>query len=311
MFAPSFKYPRMVPSLKKYLKWLDKRPPYEFEPGSHKATEASKAAVAAWEAKLIDLAALVPEGEPRAYYRAKLVWMCRDKTQNGAPAVTVSPSGKYTLSVTHHQTGKSTWDTTKGVVSHTNGADIETVCRNYSHFPFAWVEGHGKTGEDYLICGESYQGQTVVNLTTGERLDYIPQEADEGMGFCWVGIYPNSKGTLLAVDGCVWGGPYEVLIVDFSSPMELPWRILRHECNGNELSFEKWDDENTCRLVHTDDVVNLPGHPLDGKVDGSLTDSEDEEVQAEVYRRVKEQGSYTGWREGKFPHVVVVPREDV
>ncbi len=135
-----------------------------------------------------------------------------------------SPSNRYQLEVKSYDTGKGYWNYTKGIISDDIGNIIATVCRNYSRFPFAWVEDHSKG--DFLVCGENYQGQTVINLQTAERVNYLPEEAKHGFGFCWASFEPNEEKTKLEVDGCIWAGPYETIVVDFSEPMNPPWPVF-------------------------------------------------------------------------------------
>lgn len=140
-----------------------------------------------------------------------------------------SPSGRYRLQVTPYETGKGYWNLTEGIVFGPPSKDvpsgiIEVVQRNYAHFWHCWVEPHSD-GHSYLLCGEDYQGQTVIQLDTGKRIDYLPKEAKKGWGFCWIAVEPIEDDQLI-VDGCYWGAPEERLIVDFSKPMELPYPVV-------------------------------------------------------------------------------------
>jgi hypothetical protein len=133
---------------------------------------------------------------------------------------------RYRLLITPFKTGKNTWWYTQGRVFRIDtGELIAEVRRNYSSFPFAWVENHDN-GHDYLICGEDYQGQTILELDTGKRSDYLPEEARKGFGWCCSGFHPSPSGRYLAVSGCIWAGPYEVKIFDVSNPIQFPWPIL-------------------------------------------------------------------------------------
>jgi hypothetical protein len=152
-----------------------------------------------------------------------------------------SPSGKYRLVVTPYKTGPNSWNYTLGQV-YEGDRLIAEVQRNYSAFPFAWVENH-PNGHPFLVCGEDYQGQTVIELDTGRRVDYLPQGAKRGVGFCWVEIHPSPKGDMLAVEGCYWACPYEVVIHDFSDPLDPPWpELSRDDCK----SFGGWNEDGTC-----------------------------------------------------------------
>lgn len=183
----------------------------------------------------------------------------------------LSPSGKYKLVLSYYGTKKGCWDYSRGRV-YEGGKLVADVKRNYHHFPFAWAEGH-PNGHDYLLCGEDYQGYTVLELDTGMRNDLLPEsykkaysyksESGEmktgyvdvhpnGYGFCWAGIHPSPDKKVLAIDGCYWAAPYEVLLLDFSEPMQLPyWELERWEdCE----SFDTWETEGKLLLSRTVEV---------------------------------------------------------
>lgn len=157
-----------------------------------------------------------------------------------------SPSGRYSLEIVPYGNGPGKWAYTRGLVrGEEPNSVLADVKRNYSQFPYSWCEGHSN-GHDYLICGEDYQGQTIIELDTGQRLDYVPDSAERGFGFCWVAHYPSPDGKYIFVDGCVWACPYELILYDFSSPMALPyqeikrwpvWRVGGFQPDGS-FSFE-------------------------------------------------------------------------
>jgi len=141
-----------------------------------------------------------------------------------------SPSGKYTLTVTSIETKPGCWNYTTGVVTRGEETIVE-VKRNYASFPFLFVEGHAN-GHDYLVCGENYQGQTVIELDTGRRSDFLPEAATQGHGFCWVAYTYEADAQVLVVDGCIWACPYEYRLYDFSDPMGQGWPeiVLDGDC---------------------------------------------------------------------------------
>ena len=98
----------------------------------------------------------------------------------GEVATHKSPSGRYQLDVTRFSTGPNTWAYSRGRVF---GSDQEpplaVVDRNFGSFPFSWSEGH-PSGHDYLVCGEDYQGQTVIELDTGRRVDHVGAGVEVG-----------------------------------------------------------------------------------------------------------------------------------
>lgn len=130
-----------------------------------------------------------------------------------------SPDGKHRLVITPYSTKKDCWSYTQGLVYKTgNSKLLFEVQRNYCSFPYSWIDH--PNGHQYLICGEDYQGQTILELNTGKRLDFLPPEAKDGAGFCWVQHRFDPVSKTLVVCGCVWACPYEFRFYDFSNPME-------------------------------------------------------------------------------------------
>ena len=138
-----------------------------------------------------------------------------------------SPSEKYKLIISDYFSGKNTWNYTRGDVINVNdGQLISRVDRNYTAFPFSWCERHPE-GHDYLICGEDYQCQTIIELDTRKRIDYVDPLAEQGWAFCWTAHYPSPDGKYLIVEGCVWACPYELVLFDFTKPMSLPYKEIK------------------------------------------------------------------------------------
>jgi hypothetical protein len=149
----------------------------------------------------------------------KEIFLPKNKVEGSERDVT-SPSGKYKLRVTRFKPPNDGWHCAQGeVFEQDKDEPIEVVNRNYSSFPFEWIEGHAD-GHSYLVCGEDYQGQTVIQLDTGIRRDFLPEEASEGFGFCWASYEYDPKTQFLFVEGCYWACPYEWRIYDFSNPLE-------------------------------------------------------------------------------------------
>lgn len=168
----------------------------------------------------------VSKEEMNLLYAARKRYYCRAGTETKAAEYS-SPTGKYKLVVTHHQTRLGAWNYTKGLVYR--GDDlVAEVLRNYASFDFAWAENH-PNGHDYMLCGEDYQGQTVLELDTGERRDFLPDAAEEGFGFCFASYEFSPDLRVLAVDGCYWAAPYELRFYDFSDPLAGPLPLLHVE----------------------------------------------------------------------------------
>lgn len=182
--------------------------------------------------------------------------------------VVVSPFGDYELTIDPYSTGPHTWKYSRGRVRRSKSPDvIADVKRNYGHFWHAWVR-HAN-GNDYLLCGEDYQGQTVVNLSTGGTVSYFPEEGHDGTGFCWTVAFPSPDTRFLAVEGCVWACPYEVVFFDFSDPDQLPYpELLRVADLYDSLG---WQDDGSFRMTREIEVRKSDGKPYEDL-------SEDEQV---------------------------------
>ncbi|WP_437515248.1 hypothetical protein [Sorangium sp. So ce1099] len=158
-------------------------------------------------------------GESAAHAGEKAAFFRPENEREGSRRQFLSPKGKYRLVVSSFSTGRGAWDYSQGKVYKTGSdAPIAVVQRNHDSFPFLFVEGH-PNGHDYLVCGEDYQGQSVLELDTGKRRDHLPDEANEGIGFCWTDMRFEASAAVLVVEGCIWACPYEFRFFDFSDPM--------------------------------------------------------------------------------------------
>jgi hypothetical protein len=167
----------------------------------------------------------------------------------------LSSSGKYSLQITVYKTLPNVGAVSKGVVCRVpSKVPLFEVKRNYDPFPFCFVEDH-PNGHDYLVCGADYQGQTILELDTGKRVDYLPKGAEKGMGWCWAHITTSVEKTVLGVDGCFWACPYEVRFVDFSQPMNLPFLVLTELHNTWDISAldKEWSAEQGVEIEVSDD----------------------------------------------------------
>jgi hypothetical protein len=159
--------------------------------------------------------------------------------------VFTSPSGRFQMSVSVYDTGPHTWAYSRGLVTRVSDhkllADVE---RNYGHFWHTWV-AH-PNGNEYLLCGEDYQGYTAINLTDETCHVFFPEAGYSGGGFCWAAVYPSPNRLVLAVEGCYWGSPYDAVFFNFREPDGLPYaEIARIE---DLATSEGWLDDKTFAL---------------------------------------------------------------
>lgn len=162
------------------------------------------------------------------------------KTDSGT--VDFSPSGKFRIETNRYFTLPNSWEYSRGIVTRLeNGEVIADIKRNYGHFWHSWVQ-HAN-GNEYLLCGEDYQGYSVLNLVARKYQVYFPEAGYKGAGFCWSSVYPSPDGLLLAVEECYWACPYDLVIFDFGNPEIMPYPELARfegldDCDG-------WKDSNT------------------------------------------------------------------
>jgi hypothetical protein len=113
-----------------------------------------------------------------------------------------------------------------------------------------------------LLCGEDYQGYSIVNLTAGTCKPFFPEEGYKGCGFCWTAAYPSPDTLVLAVDGCYWACPYDVVLYDFRNPEDLPLRELSRVSSVVDRC-EGWTDNETFVLKREVEVRRSDGAPYE------------------------------------------------
>jgi hypothetical protein len=140
----------------------------------------------------------------------------------------LSPSGRFRLAVTCG----GHWNSTGTITRVSDGKKIAVVKRNYSAFPALWVEGHPKG--DFLLCGEDYQGHTVIDLNTGAVRSTLMEGYDKGHGFCMVEARYYSAWKIVVVSGCIWACPYEYRVYAFDDPMVSSQELKMESRPGKE-----------------------------------------------------------------------------
>lgn len=177
----------------------------------------------------------------------------------------LSLSGRYKLVISSFKTKDGCWNYSQGeVYRNSDNKLLGTVQRNYSAFPFLFIEDHPRG--DFLICGENYQGQTVIDLINEKRKDFLPSTASKGTGFCWASYTYEPINQMLIVDGCYWACPYETKFFDFSDPMEKGWDVLTDEYIDNDVRKPEIYADGTIECYETEngyDYEPEEGHKLE------------------------------------------------
>jgi len=158
----------------------------------------------------------------------------------------VSPSGNYKLITIPYRADKADkgyWDYAKGrVIDLKTGKEIFEVLRNYSPFFHKWIEH--QNGNEYLLCGEDYQGYVVLNLTEKDQYTYFDRSSFDGFGFCWIEVKEyNKELNTIKVEGCHWGfSSNDIVEYDFSKPEEFPYVEISRE----DAVDDYWGDDDDC-----------------------------------------------------------------
>jgi hypothetical protein len=237
---------------------------------------------ATWDyakARFAALGAVIPKDEMERWHTEWLDFQYRPDNAED-PHEHVSPSGKYKLVVTRHPSQPGIGERSLGrVFKMGSDTPVIEVRRNYRSFPFAWVEEHPHNQHDYLLCGENYQGQTLVDLTLGTKESTLPSMAGMGFGFCWADIQPSPDKKTLAVEGCFWAAPYECVFYDFTVPRLPVLELQRFDYDD----FHGWNDDGTASLTASFEV-----RKSDGKRYYDMTEEEQDTIPSSELEYKKE-----------------------
>lgn len=155
----------------------------------------------------------------------------------------------YKITIEHYKTKDGYWNYTKCNICKNNELII-SLERNYNSFPFT-IFTHSNE-QDYMICGENYQGYTVVNLTNGTKQSVLNKGHEKGCGFCpyhWEYDYDDNQ---LKMIGCYWGANEEEHVYDFSNPNQLPLKLLYTitESDYDIEELDELDELDECEYTH-------------------------------------------------------------
>ena len=102
----------------------------------------------------------------------------------------------------------------KTIITITDKANTKHIyeCIDAFFMPYEF----GYNSSQYLIFRKSLYGYTLLNLTDFTETNYFPSrvlEGEEAFIICEAKILKN----LLALGGCLWGGPYECRILNLDT----------------------------------------------------------------------------------------------
>jgi len=99
---------------------------------------------------------------------------------------------------------------------------------------------HHQNGRKYLIYRQELYGYSVMDVESGQTVDFIPKSSFIPIGgteiemetFIWCDSKYCKANNLLVVYGCYWACPVLFEFYDFSNPMEVPFH-----CYGDSYSL--------------------------------------------------------------------------
>lgn len=118
-------------------------------------------------------------------------------------------------------------------------------CSNEGSEGFADTDSARK--KEYLIFREDLYGYSVFEMESGKSMQYLPAEAFPLDGekfsetFIWTEVYFEPKSRILAVGGCFWACPFDIMVLDFSHPME-PQEVWLNVHQLVDEAYEIYDD---------------------------------------------------------------------
>lgn len=106
-----------------------------------------------------------------------------------------------------------------------------------------WIQ---KDSKEFLVFAEHRGGQSVIEFPSLKFESYFKSYDD----FIWTEFHPSPDLQKLAIIGCHWACPYEAVIYEFSSPLQLPLTIIFREVLGDDHeNFDKWINNNSFSLI--------------------------------------------------------------
>lgn len=193
--------------------------------------------------------------------------------------VNTSPSGRYCFAEYHYHQ-KPPWSdgrepVYRGLVY--SGDRMVADLREVSPPAILWVENHFN-GHNYLYLsgGRRCIEQTVVELDTGNRTDYVAAETESGRLFAVQYCIPSPDLHLVVTAGRYEGSPRgsecEFIFSRFDEPLSLPWPEIDRVTGGSQWSWS----EDGFAFTRSENI-----RVSDGKSYQELTEREQREFNAQ------------------------------
>ncbi|MDE6780432.1 MAG: hypothetical protein K2J40_03110 [Ruminococcus sp.] len=152
----------------------------------------------------------------------------------------------------------------KAALKNADSTIYEYYCF-YDHTrPFTEIIHH-KNGHRYYPFHIDLYGISFLDVDTMEVYNYIPEgyEHDDkymcGESFIITDIHYDKESNLIAYGGCYWAAPYEVMVGDFSDPLNFNphlvslRNILDPEYDYDDIDFKEWKNNRLYALCDSEE----------------------------------------------------------
>lgn len=142
----------------------------------------------------------------------------------------------------------------KSVLKNANKTIYEYYCFDKQRFHIFKEIIHHRNGHRYYAFAVDLYGISFLDVDTLEVYNYIPEGYEHnneymcGESFIITDVHYDMESNLIAYGGCYWASPYEVMVGDFSDPLDFNPHLvsLRNisdpEYNYEDIDFKEWKD---------------------------------------------------------------------
>jgi len=158
-----------------------------------------------------------------------------------------SPNKKYFFRSNYYlQTDKNrNWTVSKiEIFEAESEKKLFEFIRNDDSLFHGWLTIDNK---NYLLLSEDIEGKSIFELEDRKFYSYS-YEDDK---FIWCEYYPSPDSKKLAIIGCYWACPYEIVVFDTTNPTTFPYRELYRQDTFKEKL--EWLDNTTLKITADED----------------------------------------------------------
>ena len=102
-----------------------------------------------------------------------------------------------------------------------------------------------KDNKEYLILPEAQGGQSILDLSEKKLVSFYSDEDP----FIWTNVFISPGKDKLAVEGCYWACPLELVVYDCKNLMDLPYASIHRQVLSDNIRMNQWVDNNIIELI--------------------------------------------------------------